>query len=119
MESQGEGHIEKECPKPKRIRDATWFKDNILLFEAQGKGKVLNEEELELLADPGVAEGPVTQSVITYNAAYQVDDLDAYDSDSDEISITKAVLMANLSCYSSDVLSEVPCHTPPRQKHEA
>ncbi|GKC46021.1 hypothetical protein Tco_1063743 [Tanacetum coccineum] len=27
---------------------------------AQGSGKVLNEEELEFLADPGIAEGPVT-----------------------------------------------------------
>ncbi|GJS97743.1 retrovirus-related pol polyprotein from transposon TNT 1-94 [Tanacetum coccineum] len=31
-----------------------------------------------------------------------------YDSDCDEISIAKAVLMANLSSYGSDVLSEVP-----------
>ncbi|GJY05071.1 hypothetical protein Tco_0371011 [Tanacetum coccineum] len=56
--------------------------------------------------DPRVAKGPVTQTVITYNAAYQADDLDAYDSDCDEFFIAKAVLMANLSSYSSDVLSE-------------
>ncbi|GJU57912.1 integrase, catalytic region, zinc finger, CCHC-type containing protein [Tanacetum coccineum] len=74
--------------------------------EAQGSGKVLNEEELAFLADPGVAEGPVTQTVITHNAAYQADDLDAYDSDCDDISTAKAVLMANLSSYGSDVLSE-------------
>ncbi|GKD99961.1 hypothetical protein Tco_1387945 [Tanacetum coccineum] len=83
-------------------------RDKVLLVEAQGNGKVLNEEELEFLADPGIAEGPVTQSVITHNAAYQADDLDAYDSDCDEISTAKAVLMANLSSYGSDVLSEVP-----------
>ncbi|GJV04048.1 retrovirus-related pol polyprotein from transposon TNT 1-94 [Tanacetum coccineum] len=35
------------------------------------------------------------------------DDLDAYDSDYDDISNAKAVLMANLSNYSSDVLSEI------------
>ncbi|GJX32978.1 retrovirus-related pol polyprotein from transposon TNT 1-94 [Tanacetum coccineum] len=64
---------------------------------AAGNGKILNEEELEFLADPGIADDPVTQSVITYNAAYQEDDLDAYDSDYDEISIAKVVLMANLS----------------------
>ncbi|GKD36062.1 hypothetical protein Tco_1251571, partial [Tanacetum coccineum] len=34
--------------------------------------------------------------------------LDAYDSDCDEISTAKAVLMANLSSYGSDVLFEVP-----------
>ncbi|GJT79054.1 retrovirus-related pol polyprotein from transposon TNT 1-94 [Tanacetum coccineum] len=73
-----------------------------------GNGKVLNEEELEFLADPGVAEGPVTQTVITQNAAYQADNLDAYDSDCDDFSTAKVVLMANLSSYGSDVLSEVP-----------
>ncbi|GKA76576.1 reverse transcriptase domain-containing protein [Tanacetum coccineum] len=105
---QGEGHMARQCPKPKRKRDATWFRDKVLLVEAQGSGKVLNEEELEFLADPGVAEGPVTQTVITHNAAYQADDLDAYDSDCDDFSTAKAVLMANLSSYGSDVLSEVP-----------
>ncbi|GJR44955.1 retrovirus-related pol polyprotein from transposon TNT 1-94 [Tanacetum coccineum] len=105
---QGEGHMARQCPKPKRKRDATWFREKVLLVEAQGNGKVLTEEELEFLADPGIAEGLVTQSVITHNAAYQADDLDAYDSDCDEISTAKAVLMANLSSYGSDVLSEVP-----------
>ncbi|GKE67911.1 hypothetical protein Tco_1522072, partial [Tanacetum coccineum] len=57
---------------------------------------------------PGIAEGPVTQSVIIHNAAYQADDLDMYDSDCDEISTAKAVLMANLSSYGLDVFSEVP-----------
>ncbi|GKF18782.1 hypothetical protein Tco_0063700 [Tanacetum coccineum] len=96
----------RQCPKPKRKRDATWFRDKVLLVEAQGSGKVLNEEELEFLADPGVVEGPVTQTVITHNAAYQADDLDEYDSDCDDFSTAKAVLMANLSNYGSDVLSE-------------
>ncbi|GJV91368.1 retrovirus-related pol polyprotein from transposon TNT 1-94 [Tanacetum coccineum] len=103
---QGDKVLLLMCPKPKKKRDDTWFRDKVLLVEAQGKGKVLNEEELEFLADPGIAEGPVTQSVITHNAAYQADDLDAYDSDCNEISTAKAVLMANLSSYGSDVLSE-------------
>nr|GEZ54472.1 hypothetical protein [Tanacetum cinerariifolium] len=97
----------RQCPKPKRKRDATWFRDKVLLVEAQGSGKVLNKEELEFLADPGVAEGPVTHTVITHNAAYQADNLDAYDSNCDDFSIAKAVLMANLSSCVSDVLSEV------------
>ncbi|GKD85532.1 hypothetical protein Tco_1356686, partial [Tanacetum coccineum] len=98
----------RQCPKPKRKSDATWFMDKVLLVEAQGSGKVLNEEELEFLVDLGVAEGPVTQTIITHNAAYQADDLDTYDSDYDDFSIAKAILMANLSSYGSDVLSEVP-----------
>nr|GFA42895.1 reverse transcriptase domain-containing protein [Tanacetum cinerariifolium] len=44
--------------------------------------------------DPKVAEGPVKQTVITNNAAYQANYLDAS--------------IANLSSYGSDVLSEVP-----------
>ncbi|GKF54912.1 hypothetical protein Tco_0165252, partial [Tanacetum coccineum] len=71
------------------------FRDKVLLAEAQGSGKVLNEEELEFLADPGVVEGLVTQTVITHNAAYQADNLDAYDSNCDDLSTAKAVLIAN------------------------
>ncbi|GKC16833.1 hypothetical protein Tco_1013615 [Tanacetum coccineum] len=74
--------------------------------EAQGNGKVLNKEELEFFADPGITEGLVAQMVITHNETYQLDDLDAYDSDCDDFSTAKAVLMANLSSYESDVLSE-------------
>nr|GEU46228.1 hypothetical protein [Tanacetum cinerariifolium] len=73
----GEGHIARQCPKPKRKRDATWFRDKVLLVEAQGNGKVLNEKELEFLANPRVVEA-------------------------------KAILMANLPSYGSDVLSKVP-----------
>ncbi|GJR46003.1 hypothetical protein Tco_1314106 [Tanacetum coccineum] len=47
-------------------------------------------------------------SIRLHNATFQTDDLDAYDSDCDDISSAKAVLMSNLSNYSSDVLSEVP-----------
>nr|GEY02356.1 hypothetical protein [Tanacetum cinerariifolium] len=69
--------------------------------------KDLWEKVQLLMQDPRVAEGPVTQTVITHNTSYQTNDLDAYDSDCDDFSITKAVLMANLSSYGSDVLFEV------------
>nr|GFD41756.1 hypothetical protein [Tanacetum cinerariifolium] len=61
------------------------FKDKVLLVQAQATGQVLQEEELEFLADPGTPESSNNQMVITNNAAYQADDLDAYDSDCDEI----------------------------------
>nr|GEV38474.1 hypothetical protein [Tanacetum cinerariifolium] len=54
----------------------------------------------------GIAETQSTQYVITNNAAYQIDDLDAYDSDCDEINSTKIALMVNLSHYGSDNLAE-------------
>ncbi|GJR77669.1 hypothetical protein Tco_0090034 [Tanacetum coccineum] len=49
-------------------------------------------------------------TVITHNAAYQADDLDAYDSDCDELNSAKIALMANLSRNGSDALTEV--HNP-------
>nr|GEX87299.1 hypothetical protein [Tanacetum cinerariifolium] len=70
---KGEGHMSKQCTKPKRKRDESWFKD---------------------------------KNDITHNAAYQANDLDAYDSDCDEINSTKITLMANLSHYGSDDLAE-------------
>ncbi|GJY20455.1 integrase, catalytic region, zinc finger, CCHC-type containing protein [Tanacetum coccineum] len=69
---QGEGHMARQCTQPKRPRNATWFKEKLMLAEAQEA------------------------------------DLDAYDSDCDDLSSAKAVLMANLSSYDSDVLFEVP-----------
>nr|GEV72250.1 retrovirus-related Pol polyprotein from transposon TNT 1-94 [Tanacetum cinerariifolium] len=71
---KGEGHMSKQCIKPKRKRDEAWFKDKY---------------------------------VITNNDAYQADDLDAYDSDCDEINSAKIAFMANLSHYGSDNLAEV------------
>ncbi|GKE08659.1 hypothetical protein Tco_1412210 [Tanacetum coccineum] len=99
--------LELVCQEQSLQRDALWFREKVLLVEAQGNGKVLNKEELEFLADPGVAKGPITQSVITQNDAYQADDLDAYDSDCDELNTAKVALMANLSYYGSDALAEV------------
>nr|GEU86518.1 hypothetical protein [Tanacetum cinerariifolium] len=74
---KGEGHMSKQCTKPKRKRDVEWFKDKLLLVQAQANGQVLQEEELDFLADPKTAESS-NQTVITNNAAYQVNDLDAY-----------------------------------------
>nr|GEW57996.1 retrovirus-related Pol polyprotein from transposon TNT 1-94 [Tanacetum cinerariifolium] len=71
---KGEGHVSKQCTKPKRKIDESWFKD---------------------------------KNVITHNATYQANDLDAYDSDCDEINTAKVVLMENLSHYGSNVLAEV------------
>nr|GEZ28717.1 hypothetical protein [Tanacetum cinerariifolium] len=73
---------------------------------ASGKQRVLQEEELEFLADPGMVESSSNQNVVTTNAAYQADDLDDYDSDYDELNSAKIALMANLSHYDSDNLAE-------------
>ncbi|GJV72384.1 integrase, catalytic region, zinc finger, CCHC-type containing protein [Tanacetum coccineum] len=104
---KGEGHMSKHCTKPKRKRDDLWFKDKVLLVQAQANGKILHEEELAFLVDLGIAEGQATQTVITHNAAYQANDLDVYDYDCDELNTAKVALMENLSHYGSDALAEV------------
>nr|GEY12155.1 retrovirus-related Pol polyprotein from transposon TNT 1-94 [Tanacetum cinerariifolium] len=84
-----EGHMSKQCTKLKRKQDDSWFKDKVLLVQAQANGQILHEEELAFLVDLGIAEAQATQTVITHNAAYQDDDFDAYDSDCDEINTAK------------------------------
>nr|GEX88584.1 uncharacterized mitochondrial protein AtMg00810-like [Tanacetum cinerariifolium] len=56
--------------------------------------------------DLGVPDGQAVQTIIPNNATFHTEDLDTYDSDCDDISNTKAVLMANISNYGSDVILE-------------
>ncbi|GKD46525.1 hypothetical protein Tco_1271170, partial [Tanacetum coccineum] len=58
-------------------------------------------------SDPGVLASQA-QTIIPHNAALQTKDLDTYDSDFDDLSNAQAVLMANVSTYGLDVISEVP-----------
>nr|GEY64208.1 hypothetical protein [Tanacetum cinerariifolium] len=90
----------------KRKRNESWFKDKVLLVQAQENRQILHEEDLVFLADLGITEAQTTQNVITHNAAYQGDDLDAYDSDCDEINTAKVALVANLSHYGFDDLAK-------------
>ncbi|GJU81398.1 hypothetical protein Tco_1283763 [Tanacetum coccineum] len=88
---KGEGHMSKNCTKPKRKWDDSWFKDKVFLVQAQASGQILHDEELSFLANPRIPE-------------------DAYDSDCDELNTTKVALMVNLSHYGSDALVEVHNH---------
>ncbi|GJV05517.1 hypothetical protein Tco_1343173 [Tanacetum coccineum] len=73
---QGERHMTRQCTQPKRPRNAAWFKEKLMLAEAQEA---------------------VAQQTIPQNSAFQTEDLDAYDSDCDDLSLAKAILMENLS----------------------
>ncbi|GJY50321.1 retrovirus-related pol polyprotein from transposon TNT 1-94 [Tanacetum coccineum] len=95
----------RQCTQQKRPGNSTWFKEKIQLVQAQESGQALDEEQLAFLADPGVTEGQDTQTTMPHNDAFQTDDLDAFDSECDEAPGAKAVLMANLSSYDSDVTS--------------
>ncbi|GJW14828.1 hypothetical protein Tco_0018961 [Tanacetum coccineum] len=59
------------------------------------------------IAYPGIPAGQA-QTIIPHNAAFQTKDLNTYDSDCDDLSTTQAVLMANISNYGFDIISEVP-----------
>ncbi|GKE87931.1 hypothetical protein Tco_1565406, partial [Tanacetum coccineum] len=67
----------------------------------------MDEEQLAFLTDPGIPAGQA-QTIIPYNAAFQTEDLDTYDSDCDDLLTAQAVLLANISNYGSDVISKVP-----------
>ncbi|GKA36456.1 hypothetical protein Tco_0722947 [Tanacetum coccineum] len=88
---------------PRASGSNSWKQRTVI---SQANGQILHEEELTFLADPGIAEGQATQTVITYNSAYQADDLDAYDSDYDDLNTAKVALMVNLSHYGLDALAE-------------
>ncbi|GJR79641.1 retrovirus-related pol polyprotein from transposon TNT 1-94 [Tanacetum coccineum] len=57
--------------------------------------------------DSGIPDGQAAQTTIPNNAAFQTEDLDAYDSDCDDVYNAKAMLMANLSNYETLILEEV------------
>ncbi|GKE16203.1 hypothetical protein Tco_1423780 [Tanacetum coccineum] len=85
------------CTQPKRPQNSDYFKDKMLLMQAQENGVVLDEEQLLFLT---------------------ADECDAFDSDVDEAPTAQTMFMANLSSadpvydeaspsYDSDILSEV------------
>ncbi|GJW23815.1 hypothetical protein Tco_0034437 [Tanacetum coccineum] len=50
-----------KCTQPKRPRNDAWFKEKLMLAEAQEAGQTLDEEQLAFLADPGILEALVAQ----------------------------------------------------------
>nr|GEW12239.1 hypothetical protein [Tanacetum cinerariifolium] len=103
---QDEGHMARQCTQPKQPSNAAWYKDKAMIVEAHEAGKILDEEKLAFLADPRVLDSQAVQSIIPNNVVFQTEDLDTFDSDCADISNAKAVLMANISNYGSDVISE-------------
>nr|GEV03294.1 retrovirus-related Pol polyprotein from transposon TNT 1-94 [Tanacetum cinerariifolium] len=104
----GKGHIARQCTQPKRPRNAAWFKEKEMLVKALEAGQILDEEQLAFLVDPRIPDDQAVQTTIPNTASFQSEDVDAYDSNCDDVSNAKAVLMANLSSYGFDVFSEAP-----------
>nr|GEU57930.1 copia protein [Tanacetum cinerariifolium] len=91
--------IENEMIRSLRIKYC-WYKLKQMV-------KFYMKKSYHFLVDLIITEGHATQTIIAYNAAYQANDLDAYDSDYDELNTAKVALMANLSHYGLDAFAEV------------
>ncbi|GJU51238.1 hypothetical protein Tco_1220793 [Tanacetum coccineum] len=115
----------EQCTHPKRPRNLEYFKDKMLLMQAQENGVVLDEEQLLFLAggqdntfDDDVDEPSVQDLALNVDNVFQADQCDAFDS---EDPTAHTMFMANLSSadpiydeagplYDSDILSEVQDH---------
>ncbi|GJW15004.1 retrovirus-related pol polyprotein from transposon TNT 1-94 [Tanacetum coccineum] len=124
----GIGHIARNCTQLKRPQNSEYFKDKMLLMQAQENEAVLDEEQLLFIAggqtntfDDDVDEEPVQDLALNEDNVSQADQCDAFDSDVDEAPTTQTMFMANLSSadpiydevgpsYDSDILSEVQDH---------
>nr|GEV51723.1 hypothetical protein [Tanacetum cinerariifolium] len=93
-----------------QLRNLSNPRQQAIINDGRVNLQLVHGRQISFATDLGIAEGQATQIVITHNAAYQADDLDAYNSDCDELNTTKVTLMANLSHYGLDVLAEV--HNP-------
>ncbi|GKB76633.1 retrovirus-related pol polyprotein from transposon TNT 1-94 [Tanacetum coccineum] len=100
----GLGHIARECPRPKRLQDSDYFKDKMLLMQAQESGAVLDEEQSLFLAgeqvtnvDDDVDDSPENDLALNVDHVFEADECDAFDSDVDEGPITQTMFMTNLT----------------------
>nr|GEU59559.1 hypothetical protein [Tanacetum cinerariifolium] len=90
----------------KQLRNSSNPRQQATINDGRVTVQPIQGTQTSFVVDPGIPEGQATQTVITHNDPYQVDDLDAYDSDCDELNTAKVALMANLSHYGSDALAE-------------
>ncbi|GJW04742.1 retrovirus-related pol polyprotein from transposon TNT 1-94 [Tanacetum coccineum] len=104
----GVGHIARNCTQPKRPQNSDYFKDKMLLMQAQENGAVLDEEELLFLAgeqgntfDADVDNQPVQDLALNEDNIFQADECDAFDSDVDDEPTAQTIFMANLSSVGS------------------
>ncbi|GJT66304.1 hypothetical protein Tco_1017784 [Tanacetum coccineum] len=109
-----------ECTIRKRVKDSEWFKEKILLAQAQEAGVVLNDDQQDFLADSLEETYDCADLQLQATLNFKADHVDAYDSDCDDEATTNAIFMENLSLigslnddtveprYDSDIHYEVP-----------
>nr|GFA39069.1 retrovirus-related Pol polyprotein from transposon TNT 1-94 [Tanacetum cinerariifolium] len=70
----GTGHIARNCTQPKRPQNSEYFKDKMLLMQAQENGVALDAEQLLFLVDPVTDEaGPSYDSDILSEHFHHMD----------------------------------------------
>nr|GFB91110.1 retrovirus-related Pol polyprotein from transposon TNT 1-94 [Tanacetum cinerariifolium] len=84
----GIGHLPRNCTQPKRPQILEYFKDKMLLKQAQKNGVKLDEEQLlfitggqDNVVDDGVDEQPIQDIALNVDNVFQADDCDAFDYD--------------------------------------
>nr|GEV48770.1 retrovirus-related Pol polyprotein from transposon TNT 1-94 [Tanacetum cinerariifolium] len=121
----GVRHIARNCTQPKQPQKSEYYKDKMLLMQAQENGVALDAEQLLFLIggqdntfDDDVDEQPVQDLALNVDNVFQADKCDAFDLDVDEAPTAQTMFMANLSSvdlvtdevgpsYDSDILSKV------------
>ncbi|GJW97887.1 retrovirus-related pol polyprotein from transposon TNT 1-94, partial [Tanacetum coccineum] len=98
----GIGHIARNCTQPKRPQNSDYFKDKMMLMQAQENRAVLDEEELLFLVgeQPNTFDAdnqPVQDLALNEDNIFQADECDAFDSDVDDELTAQSIFMANLS----------------------
>nr|GEZ18485.1 retrovirus-related Pol polyprotein from transposon TNT 1-94 [Tanacetum cinerariifolium] len=90
--------------QPKRPLNSKYYKDKMLLIQAQENGVALDAEQLLFLAggqdnafDNDVDEQSIQDLALNMDNVFQANDYDAFDSDMDEAPTLQTMFMANLS----------------------
>nr|GFB91093.1 hypothetical protein [Tanacetum cinerariifolium] len=86
------------------VKDSEWFKDKMLLAQAQEAGVILDEEQQDFLADSLEETDDCDDLQLQATANFKTNhvdaydsDCDAYDSDCDDEATTNAIIMENFS----------------------
>ncbi|GKC88270.1 hypothetical protein Tco_1148919 [Tanacetum coccineum] len=79
------------------VKDFKWFKDKMLLAQAQEAGVALNEEQQDFLADSLEETDDYKDHQLQATTNFKAEHVDAYDSDCDDEATTNAIFMENLS----------------------
>ncbi|GJU26341.1 retrovirus-related pol polyprotein from transposon TNT 1-94 [Tanacetum coccineum] len=112
----GLGHIALNFTQAKHPQNSNYFKDKMLLMQAQENGAVLDEEELLFLAgeqtntfDADMDNQPIRDLTLNEDSIFQADECGAFDSDVDDEPTTHASYVPN-DAY---VLHDNDAYVPP------